>query len=320
MRSPLVVARLAQGELDVAGACRRRGRGGAQPRMSPASMNARSSSRPPTNWRLRAVAAVGPLDRELDVVGDELERGVRVGPVEGREVALEEAHAAALARPVASGAHADQREAAVGEERPRRGSARRSRSGGTSARCCCRGRGSRASSSRGSLLGIAPCAHRVRRGSWPRRTRGRACATRAAWRASSSRGEPLRRDSSPCSATSTRLRWTSCSERSKQSSMTATSACERVGAVGASAAAKRDAEALDRLVHDHVEAVLLGLEVVVERGRARRRRRRRCRPTWCPRSRRGRSAPSPRRGSPCACALDPRTSAARAGPFGSDWC
>ena len=50
-----------------------------------------------------AVAAVGPLDRELDVVGDQLEGGVRVGPVEGLEVALEERHAAALARPVASG-------------------------------------------------------------------------------------------------------------------------------------------------------------------------------------------------------------------------
>jgi hypothetical protein len=50
-----------------------------------------------------AIAAVRPLDRELDLVGDQLERGVRIGPVEGREVALEEAHAAALARPVASG-------------------------------------------------------------------------------------------------------------------------------------------------------------------------------------------------------------------------
>ena len=34
-------------------------------------------------------------DRELDVVGDEVERRVRLGAVEGFEVALEEAHAAA---------------------------------------------------------------------------------------------------------------------------------------------------------------------------------------------------------------------------------
>ena len=37
------------------------------------------------------VVARGPLDREVDVVGDEVERGVRIGPVEGGEVALEEA-------------------------------------------------------------------------------------------------------------------------------------------------------------------------------------------------------------------------------------
>ena len=61
-----------------------------------------------------AIRAAGPLDRELDVVGDKLERRVRIGAVERGEVALEEAcasrrsrvsaHAAAPARADASGA------------------------------------------------------------------------------------------------------------------------------------------------------------------------------------------------------------------------
>ena len=37
-----------------------------------------------------AVAAAGPLDRELDVRRDQLQRAVRIGPVETLEVALEE--------------------------------------------------------------------------------------------------------------------------------------------------------------------------------------------------------------------------------------
>jgi hypothetical protein len=42
---------------------------------------------------------------------------------------------------------------------------------------------------------------------------------------------------------------------------------ERIGAVRRELLEAR-AETLDRLVHDHVQAVLLGLEVVVQRGRA----------------------------------------------------
>src|SRR5215218_1087697 len=51
-----------------------------------------------------AIAPARPLDRELDVLGHELERRVRIRPVERLEVALEEAHAATLGRSRASGA------------------------------------------------------------------------------------------------------------------------------------------------------------------------------------------------------------------------
>ena len=49
--------------------------------------------------------------------------------------------------------------------------------------------------------------------------------------------------------------------------MTATRRVQRVVAVRGQLL-EAGAEALDRLVHDHVEAVLLGLEVVVQGGRA----------------------------------------------------
>ena len=49
------------------------------------------------------IRARRPLDREAHVVGDEAERGVRLRPVEGLEVALEERHAAMRGRAVASG-------------------------------------------------------------------------------------------------------------------------------------------------------------------------------------------------------------------------
>src|SRR5215211_4570191 len=45
-----------------------------------------------------AVAAGGPLDREFDVRGDQLERAVRIRAVQALEVAFEEAHATMLCR------------------------------------------------------------------------------------------------------------------------------------------------------------------------------------------------------------------------------
>ncbi len=45
-----------------------------------------------------AVVAGGPLDREFDLRGDQLERAVRVGAVEALEVAFEEVHATMLGR------------------------------------------------------------------------------------------------------------------------------------------------------------------------------------------------------------------------------
>src|SRR3954471_3729378 len=44
---------------------------------------------------LTALLAVGPVDRELHALLHELEAAERIRPVERREVALEEAHAAA---------------------------------------------------------------------------------------------------------------------------------------------------------------------------------------------------------------------------------
>src|SRR5512132_708210 len=97
-----VVAGLAQGELDFAGVA------GEEDVVAPLAHVPGVDERAQLleaadELAAGAVAVVSPLDRELDVVGDQLERRVRVGPVEGREVALEEAHAAALARPAASG-------------------------------------------------------------------------------------------------------------------------------------------------------------------------------------------------------------------------
>src|SRR4051794_11086803 len=169
-----------------------------------------------------AVVAGGPLDRELEVVGHERERRVGIGPVEGGEVALEERHAATLARCAASGATPSSANA-----RSVKKSATRSSGTIPFGRYQCqmllyRPRMARVSS-RGSLRGIAPLSIARARKLAHTNSRSRVRA-RADWRASSSRGEPLRPESRPCSATSTRLRWTSCSDSRNVSSMTPTSA------------------------------------------------------------------------------------------------
>ena len=78
-------------------------------------------------------------------------------------------------------------------------------------------------SSRGSVSGIAPSRIAVARKLAQANSSSR-IRERAAWRACSSRSELLGLDSRPCSATSTRLRRTSCSERSKQLAITASNA------------------------------------------------------------------------------------------------
>ena len=121
-------------------------------------------------------------------------------------------------------------------------------------------------SSRGSVSGIAPSRIAVARKLAHANSSSR-IRERAAWRACSSRSEVLGLDSRPCSATSTRLRSTSCSERSKQLGQHGLDRAHGIPLVRDD----RDepaAEVLDRLVHDLVQAVLLGLEVVIQGGRA----------------------------------------------------
>src|SRR4051794_18087452 len=99
----VVVARLAERELDVAG------RAAEEDVVGPVAHVAGVDEAAQLLTAADELAALGararsPLDRERRVVGDELERRVRVGPVEGGEVRLEEGHAAALGRASASGA------------------------------------------------------------------------------------------------------------------------------------------------------------------------------------------------------------------------
>ena len=90
---------------------------------------------------------------------------------------------------------------------------------------------------------------------------------RAAWRACSSRSEVLGLESRPCSATSTRLRSTSCSDSVEAARQHGRQRARQVALVGGDRD-EPDAEVLDGLVHDLVQAVLLGLEVVIQGGRA----------------------------------------------------
>ena len=176
-------------------------------------MKPRSSSRPAEELAALAISRRRPLDRELHVLGHELQRAVRVGPVEPLEVPLEERHATIRGSAHSLRSDADHGEDplleevgdglqcdgpvrpvplpdAVVEPEDARGSAAAGRSPG-----------SRRTASR-------------RRGTTPRRTRAPAPRARAVCRASSSRGEPLWLASSPCSETSMRLRRTSSSVRS----------------------------------------------------------------------------------------------------------
>src|SRR6476646_7621411 len=166
-----------------------------------------------------AVVAGGPLDRELDVRGDHLERAVRIGAVEALEVAFEEGHATLHGRMTPPGSTP-----ITASARSLKNSAIGSSVAIPPGRYHCQTllyspRTARVSN-RVSLSGITPrriaSARKLSHADLSSRARARAC-----WRACSSRADVRGLARNPCSQTSTRLRRTSCSVRSKQSCSTA---------------------------------------------------------------------------------------------------
>ena len=213
-----------------------------------------------------AIVARRPLDRELHVLGHELQRAVRVGPVEALEVLLEEAsghHPRSLGT---VGRDADHRQRPLLEEVGDRLQAMDAVRPVPLPDAVVEPEERRGSSRRGSASGTTPARIAPARKLAQANSSSRARA-RAARRASSSRGDDSANGEKALLGDENAVAHDLVLGQVEAVVQHGRERLERVrrlrGDRGEAAL-----EVLDGLFHDHVEAVLLGLEVVVERRRA----------------------------------------------------